>query len=125
MENLTRKCVSCQDATPLTCKDIQVKFQSLRPNFWKLTDENKISRTFVCKNWTSAVKFINDVTPIVESINHHPDIQLRNYREIEISIFTHSCGGLTDIDFELAKLIEAMPDIEYSPKWRRENIDSV
>ena len=87
MENSTPKCVSCNESIALTPEEINIKFQTLKSNFWNINNENKLNRNFVCKNWVSAVKFINDITPIVESINHHPDIQLTNYKYNNIYTF--------------------------------------
>ena len=39
---------------------------------------------------------------------------------MEIVIFTHSLGGLTQLDFDLAKAIDEAP-VEYSPKWLKEH----
>lgn len=103
---------------------IEEEFSLLNPRSkWTLSSDKKsISRKFVCRNWQSAVNAIQAISVVAESegIKHHPDLHLTNYRELEISIHTHSIGGLTNYDFLLARGIDAI-EIDYSPKWMREN----
>jgi 4a-hydroxytetrahydrobiopterin dehydratase len=68
--------------------------------------ENYLVRFLKLKDFVSAVKFINDILPIAESLNHHPDIEIKNYNEVTIKITTHDVGGVTEYDFQLAEKIE-------------------
>ena len=45
------------------------------------------------------------VSELAESIQHHPDIELK-WGEVTITLWTHHAGGLTIYDFDLAKAIE-------------------
>jgi 4a-hydroxytetrahydrobiopterin dehydratase len=60
------------------------------------------------KNFVSAVNFINKIVPIAEELEHHPDLELKNYNELIIRITTHDEGGITELDFELAKKIDEL-----------------
>lgn len=51
---------------------------------------------------------------------HHPDLHLTGYRNVEVVLWTHAAGGLTENDLIMAGLIDAIP-VAYSPKWRREH----
>jgi len=83
-----------------------------------------LSRRFTAKNFQAALDAINDIGAVAESENHHPDLHLTNYRDVEIEIYTHKVKGLTRNDFILAELIDSKVSIEYSPKWLRENPDA-
>lgn len=85
------------------------------------TSASKICRYFTCKNFQSALDAINDVGVIAEREGHHPDLHITSYREVEICIFTHSVGGLTMNDIDLAKMIDDEVKINYSPKYLKEN----
>jgi 4a-hydroxytetrahydrobiopterin dehydratase len=50
---------------------------------------------------------VNRLTAEAESLNHHPDLEI-SWSTVTVSISTHSEGGLTDNDFELARRIEAL-----------------
>jgi len=48
-----------------------------------------------------AIRFLNQVARLAESMNHHPDISIR-YNRVGLSLTTHDEGGLTIKDFKLA-----------------------
>ena len=52
--------------------------------------------------------FVNQVAELAESADHHPDI-LINYKRVTLTLSTHSAGGLTEKDFDLASQIEKIP----------------
>jgi 4a-hydroxytetrahydrobiopterin dehydratase len=114
----------CSGAAKLTDEEIQVELQSLNPlRQWKLSEDMKvISRSIVCRHFQSAVDAINEISKVAESPDmlHHPDLHLTSYRNLEIRIYTHAAGGLTKMDFALAKRLDEI-NFDYSPKWLKEN----
>ena len=79
----------------------------------------KISRTFTARNFQSALDAINAIGAIAEREGHHPDLHLTSYRDVSIIVYTHSVGGLTQNDINLATMIDEEVKIDYSPKWLR------
>ena len=73
---------------------------------WRL-DGNTIARTFQFENFSGAVDFVNKVADESESMDHHPDIDIR-WNKVKLTLATHSAGGLTDIDFTLARRIDRL-----------------
>lgn len=73
---------------------------------WKL-EGNTIARTFQFENFLLAIDFVNKVANEAESMNHHPDIDIR-WNKVKLELATHSAGGLTDIDFTLARKIDRL-----------------
>lgn len=69
-------------------------------------EENYLVRRLQFEDFVSAVNFINKITPIAEELEHHPDLELRDYNKLIIRLTTHDEGGITELDFELAKRIE-------------------
>jgi len=69
---------------------------------WSLI-ENRIERNFVFANFMEGIEFINKVAELAEEKDHHPDILLFSYRNVRISLATHSVGGLTQNDFGFAE----------------------
>jgi 4a-hydroxytetrahydrobiopterin dehydratase len=51
--------------------------------------------------------FVNSVALLAERINHHPDIDIR-WNKVMLALSTHSAGGLTELDFRLAKMIDQL-----------------
>lgn len=66
-----------------------------------------ITKTFVFDEFVDGVSFVNEVAKIAERHEHHPDIRIR-YTSVRLSIQTHSEGGVTSWDIELAKAIDGI-----------------
>lgn len=60
------------------------------------------------KGFRDAVAFINAIAEEAEARNHHPDLHLTGYRNVTIRLTTHSAGGITTNDTELAIAIDAL-----------------
>ena len=71
---------------------------------WQLAD-NAIRKQFKFNDFMSAVAFVNRVANAAEAADHHPDIVI-NYTRVTMSLSTHSAGGITEKDFDLAQKIE-------------------
>jgi 4a-hydroxytetrahydrobiopterin dehydratase len=63
-------------------------------------------RTFKRRDWLDAVALLNAVAPEAERRNHHPDVCITGYRNVTVRLTTHSKGGITQRDVDLATWIE-------------------
>lgn len=70
-------------------------------------DGATIVRTYTWKDFAEALTFVNQVGELAEERNHHPDIDIR-WNKVKLALSTHSEGGLTAADFDLAEAIEAL-----------------
>jgi 4a-hydroxytetrahydrobiopterin dehydratase len=66
-----------------------------------------IVRSYKCKDFVGSVKLVDALTPLAEEMNHHPDLEI-SWDTVTVSITTHSEGGLTENDFELAGKIDRL-----------------
>ena len=66
-----------------------------------------IVKQFDNGDFKGSVDFVSRLTPEAEDMNHHPDLEI-SWKTVTVTITTHSQGGLTDNDFELARRIEAL-----------------
>ena len=73
---------------------------------WMLKDD-VLQKKITFKNFTQAFGFMTCVALEAEKLNHHPDWK-NNYNKVSISLTTHDAGGLTELDFKLAKLIDKL-----------------
>ncbi|MCG3146644.1 MAG: putative pterin-4-alpha-carbinolamine dehydratase [Verrucomicrobiae bacterium] len=69
---------------------------------------NTITKEFVFAGFTAATQFIAKLAPVADALDHHPDVQLSRYKHVKIILTTHSAGGLTQKDFELAAQIDRL-----------------
>ena len=70
-------------------------------------DGNAIKRQFKFDDFQAAVDFVNRITPAAEDMNHHPDLAI-SWNTVDCTLSTHSQGGLTESDFELARQINEL-----------------
>jgi 4a-hydroxytetrahydrobiopterin dehydratase len=61
-----------------------------------------IVREWTFPDFVAAVDFVNRVAELAQEANHHPDILLHGWNKVRLTLSTHSEGGLTDADFQLA-----------------------
>jgi len=66
---------------------------------------DEMTKVFEWDDFMGAIKFVNDVAKLAERYDHHPDIDIR-YNKVRLTLSTHSEGGLTAIDFDMANEIE-------------------
>ena len=71
---------------------------------WSLVKGN-LHHTFEFKGFTEAFGFMKRVALAANRLNHHPDWS-NSYNKVTIDLSTHSAGGLTKNDFELAGRIQ-------------------
>ncbi|MGH7885840.1 MAG: 4a-hydroxytetrahydrobiopterin dehydratase [Thermodesulfobacteriota bacterium] len=71
---------------------------------WERID-NKISKTFKTKNFVDTMGFVNKIALLSERADHHPDLGV-HYSKVVVTLSTHSAGGITEKDMNLANEIE-------------------
>lgn len=70
------------------------------PEGWQERD-GALEREFELPSFPEAITFVNRVAELAEAENHHPDIAI-SYRRVTLRWTTHSAGGITDRDRDLA-----------------------
>ena len=88
----------------LSDEEIAARLESL--SGWE-QEGNSIRKRFDLGDFKGSVGFVNRLTPVAEEMNHHPDLEI-SWSKVTVSITTHSEGGLTRDDFELAGRIDAL-----------------
>ena len=73
---------------------------------WQEQD-NALVREFEFESFPQAIAFVDRLAEAAESENHHPDIDIR-YRRVTVRWTTHSEGGITEKDREMAERTSAL-----------------
>ncbi len=68
---------------------------------------DEIVKTVTRKDFAAALAFVNEVGALAETRQHHPDIAI-SWNKVTLRLSTHSAGGLTDFDMDLAGAIDAL-----------------
>jgi 4a-hydroxytetrahydrobiopterin dehydratase len=70
-------------------------------------DSAAIRKSFERGDFVGSVNFVQSLVEPAESMNHHPDLEI-SWDTVTVSLSTHSDGGVTAADFELAAKIDAL-----------------
>jgi 4a-hydroxytetrahydrobiopterin dehydratase len=69
-------------------------------------DGQAIVRELAFDDFAQAIAFVNRVADVAEAAGHHPDIHLHGWNKVRLELSTHSEGGLTRADFDMASRID-------------------
>jgi len=70
-----------------------------------LEDRDAIQKSFKFKSFNEAWGFMSRSALAAEKLNHHPE-WFNVYNRVEVVLTTHDCGGLSELDLKLAKLMD-------------------
>jgi len=88
----------------LSEQEIEAKLGGL--SGWQHSGE-AIAKEFGCGDFVGSVKFVDSLVGPAEEMGHHPDLKI-SWDKVTVTISTHSEGGLTAADFELAERVDAL-----------------
>ena len=89
---------------PVLTKDqVDSRLRSL--SGWQRSGD-EISKEFKFADFKQAMSFVNRVADAANTADHHPDITI-NYNRVTTTLSTHSEGGVTDKDMDMASKIDA------------------
>lgn len=72
-------------------------------------DGETLVRELKFDDFAQAMAYVNRVADLAEQVNHHPDILVHGWNHVRLTLTTHSAGGLTDNDYEMARKIDQIP----------------
>ena len=70
-------------------------------------ENGKLHRQFQFKNFIEAFGFMASAALVAESMNHHPE-WFNVYHKVVVDLVTHSVGAISNLDFELARMMETL-----------------
>jgi 4a-hydroxytetrahydrobiopterin dehydratase len=86
--------------------DSEVEANLAELSGWQRTGE-AIVKQFDRGDFVGSVEFVSSLVAPAEAMNHHPDLEI-SWATVSVTISTHSEGGLTAADFELAAKVDAL-----------------
>jgi 4a-hydroxytetrahydrobiopterin dehydratase len=81
--------------------------RGLEGSLWKQED-GAIHRDYSFADFAEAMAFANRVAEVAEEANHHPDILVHDWNKVRLTLVTHSAGGITRADLEMAARIDGV-----------------
>ena len=102
-----RHCVACKPGSPhLSQPDVDRLLDQVEG--WTVEEADshlRLSKVFKFKGFMPGVELVNQIAPIAEAEQHHPDL-LVSWGSVTVWLWTHAAGGLTENDFILAAKID-------------------
>lgn len=102
-----RHCVPCEGGAGRLSASEAAALGAEVPG-WTLRDE-ALSRSATFADFAAAMRFVNAMAEIAEAEGHHPDFCV-HWNRVDVTIWTHAVGGLTENDFVLAARIGVLLD---------------
>lgn len=84
--------------------DLEIQAGLKQLHGWSRTGDT-IVKTYALPTFAEAIRFVDRVAVAADAADHHPDIDIR-YTKVTMALSTHSQGGITRKDLELAAAIE-------------------
>jgi 4a-hydroxytetrahydrobiopterin dehydratase len=108
MDLASRKCEPCDRGTSTKLEPEQLKGLTVGVPEWAVREGTKLSRRFSFSDFRAAIAFVNHMASLAEAQGHHPDFCVR-YAVVDVTVWTHDIGGLSENDFILAAKIDRLP----------------
>lgn len=103
-----KKCLPCEGGVaPLSPSEVTYYLKQV--SGWRITDKS-LHKQVKFKDFVQLMLFVNRMATIAEAEGHHPDFGV-HYNVLDITLWTHAAGGLTENDFILAAKIDAIPQV--------------
>lgn len=78
---------------------------------WSINEsQNAIHKQFKFKNFSQAWAFMSRAALLAEKMNHHPE-WFNVYNRVDVTLNTHDVGGLSELDFKMARLMDKFSQI--------------
>jgi 4a-hydroxytetrahydrobiopterin dehydratase len=98
-----RRCVPCERGTPPIADDEAERLLA-QVSGWELGG-GRIRKAVTFPGFAAAIAFVNRMADVAEAEGHHPDFCV-HYNRVDLTVWTHAAGGLTENDFILAAKID-------------------
>lgn len=93
-------------AAKLTQDQTEIALARL-PGWTHASDRNAITKRFQFKNFAQAFGWMTQIALAAEKMDHHPE-WFNVYRRVDVTLSTHDAGGLTNLDVELASIMNTI-----------------
>lgn len=94
---------------PELLHDTTIQAELLKLPGWEV-EGSALVKNFQFASYLAGIEFVRQGAHLAEAMNHHPEMWV-GWRKVTVRLSTHSAGGLTALDFELAEKIEATSNL--------------
>ena len=105
MDLTKKKCVPCEGGIPKFTPEQADQMLREIPSWERRGD--KLFKKFKFKKFMDSIDFVNKMASVAEAEGHHPNFCV-NFREVEVTVWTHAIDGISENDFILAAKIDKL-----------------
>jgi 4a-hydroxytetrahydrobiopterin dehydratase len=107
MELTSKRCQPCKGGTPrMSANEVGALLGQVEG--WRAIDDHgKLAKQRRFADFKAAMAFVNRMAEVAEAEQHHPDFSV-HYDTVDITIWTHAVGGLSENDFILAAKVDQL-----------------
>lgn len=104
-----KHCVPCEGGTPQLDGPTVAKMLGQVVGWTRgdAPEGPRITKRLKFKDFVAAMAFLDKLAVIAEAEGHHPDFCV-HYNQVDVTLWTHAVGGLSENDFILASKIDAL-----------------
>ena len=110
MQLKDKRCVPCEGGMPSLDEDTVRKLISDVRGWERRSEPGKpprIAKRFQFDDFLNAMAFVDKMAALAEEQGHHPDFCV-HYSQVEVTLWTHAVGGLSENDFILAAMVDGL-----------------
>jgi len=107
MDYASKRCVPCEGGVPaLEPKEVGAALSSLEG--WEAREgHTRLFKRLRFRDFREAMRFVNGMAELAEAEGHHPDFAV-HYDTVEVTLWTHAVGGLSENDLILAAKLDRL-----------------
>ncbi|MEM7248573.1 MAG: 4a-hydroxytetrahydrobiopterin dehydratase [Acidobacteriota bacterium] len=75
---------------------------------WEVVQDRELKRRYEFADFVALMKYVSSLAELAENEGHHPDFSV-HYNKLDVTLWTHAIGGLSENDFILAAKLEELP----------------
>jgi len=94
-----------------SCRDSRMDNKTLEEGGWTVaSDGHSANKTYRFPSFSAAIAWMASLVDQIDDLNHHPEWQ-NVYNRVEVRLTTHDAGTLTDLDTQLARVLDQSFDL--------------
>ena len=110
MDWSTRKCTPCEGGTPRLGAEAAAEGARFLTGWAVGEGGTRLTKRYQFRDFAGAMRFVDAMAEVAEAEGHHPDFLVHGYKLVDVTLWTHAVGGLSENDFILAARLDARPE---------------
>jgi 4a-hydroxytetrahydrobiopterin dehydratase len=110
MDWSSKRCVPCDGGTPRLSAAQAAEGARFLTGWAVGAGGTRLTKHYEFRDFAGAMRFVNAMAEVAEAEGHHPDFSV-HYSAVDVTLWTHAIGGLSENDFICAAKIDALFDL--------------